>query len=77
LRNLEDVIASRELVQVRFKVEKKKEAKDIGEKISLETRSLLAQVVGHTVLLYRASTPPGKVSKLLSDLIEAPDLKEL
>ena len=65
MKNLEEVIAANELVQIRLNVEKRKEAKEIGTQISLDTNSTLAQVVGHTVLLYRASSPPGRISKLL------------
>ena len=69
MKNVEEVLAARELVQVKFNVEKKKDAKEMGTKISMDTKSLLAQVVGHTVLLYRASSPPGSISKLLKEMV--------
>ena len=65
-KNLLEQLNSLELVQVRLlSVEKRKEAETIGLELSAETEALLAQVVGHTILLYKESSPRGKVSKML------------
>jgi RNA-binding protein YhbY len=66
LINLNDLIKCKELVQIKMNVDKKKEAKEIGIRLALETNSIVAQVVGHSILLYKESNPPGDVSKALA-----------
>ena len=63
--NMRAVLSSKELIQVKLRVEKKKEAKVIGEELAREMDALLAQVVGHSLLLYRASSPPGPITNSL------------
>jgi RNA-binding protein YhbY len=65
MNNLNDVMRSRELVQLRMDVEKKKEAKVLGEKLAQETSSELVQVLGHTVLLFKSCGPDGAVTKMM------------
>ncbi|KAJ1420686.1 hypothetical protein B484DRAFT_453015 [Ochromonadaceae sp. CCMP2298] len=66
LKNLDDTLKSNELVRISFvKVEKKAAAKELGEKLADQTKSELVQILGHTVLLYRAAVPPSKVTLLL------------
>jgi RNA-binding protein YhbY len=60
---MEDVDAclwQKELVQLRLgnAVAKKKGAKLLGERIAKDLDAHVAQVVGHTVLLYRPGIPP-------------------
>ena len=70
--NLADVMSSLELVQIRLlNIDKKKEAKIIGETLAEELDCLLAQVVGHTILLYKEAKPKGKITKLLELAIES------
>lgn len=54
---------------LRLNVAKKQEASIFGEGIEKESNGEInvVQVVGHTVLLYKASNPPKSVSKLLED----------
>lgn len=63
LANVKELISSKELVQIKVKVDKKKEAKVLGDRMALATDSMVAQVVGHTVLLYRMASPPGLVTQ--------------
>ena len=63
VKNLAETIAARELVNIRIDVEKKKTAKLVGEKLASDTGSMLAQVLGHTVLLYKESNPPGPITE--------------
>lgn len=60
---------AKELVQVKLSVEKKKLAREMGESIASRTSSLLAQTVGHSVLLYKEATPPGKITLSLRQMI--------
>lgn len=55
IENLKSILIAHELVAIKTKVEKRKLAKAIGEKLAVETDSNLVQVVGHTILLYQAS----------------------
>jgi RNA-binding protein YhbY len=60
---MEDVDAclwQKELVQLRLgnAVAKKKGAKLLGERIAKDLDAHVAQIVGHTVLLYRPGIPP-------------------
>ena len=64
--NVEDVLAGHELVQIKLRVKKKSEANELGLKIAEASSSLLAQTVGHSILLYRPSQPTGRVTKLLN-----------
>jgi len=70
MKNLEEVLSARELVQIKFNVEKKTAAKELGKKMAEDTNSLLAQVVGHTALLYRETNPPGDISKMLREMVQ-------
>ena len=63
---VEDVLAGHELVQIKLRVKKKSEANELGLKIAEASSSLLAQTVGHSILLYRPSEPNGRVTKLLN-----------
>ena len=60
--NLNSVLVARELVQIKVHVDKKKLAKDLGIELAQATNSLLAQTVGHTILLYRPSEPAGLIT---------------
>jgi len=57
---LDDLLWSQELVLLRLNnaVKKKKEAKQLGEKIAQALSAHVAQTVGHTALLYRPGFPP-------------------
>ena len=44
-----------ELVRCKFAVAKKKEAKEMADELALATGAAVAEVLGHTALLYRAS----------------------
>lgn len=52
-KNLEKLLLTKELVIVKLNVEKRKEAKVIGQEIANYTQSNLVQVIGHTLLLYK------------------------
>jgi RNA-binding protein YhbY len=60
LEALDACLWQEELVLVRLNnaVAKKKGAKLLGERIAAELDAHVAQVVGHTVLLYRPGLPP-------------------
>ena len=73
MSNLQDVLKSREMVQIRADVQKKKEAKELGSKLAEDTCSELVQVLGHTILLYRSCGPQGVVTKLLADEVSKGD----
>ncbi len=66
-KNIEATLLSREMLQLRFDVPKKKEAKDLAGTICAELNSELVQVLGHTALIYRKAHPPGNVSRLLAE----------
>ena len=57
------------MVQVKLNVEKKQLAREMGETLASRTSSLLAQTVGHSVLLYKEASPPGKVTLTLQQMI--------
>lgn len=66
--NTESALLMHELVQVKFPfVEKKKEAKILGEELSMALKCELVQVLGHGILLYKSKTPVGEVTALLKD----------
>mmetsp|Transcript_26566 Transcript_26566/g.44414 ORF Transcript_26566/g.44414 Transcript_26566/m.44414 type:complete len:143 (-) Transcript_26566:3284-3712(-) len=68
LQNVKESLLSRELIQIKFlKAKKKREAKQLGELLAEQTKSELAQVLGHSVLLYLSSDPPAEVSKLMME----------
>ena len=54
--NIEKLLLSDELLQVKLNVEKKRDAKLVGAELALSTQSELVQTVGHSVLLYRPGT---------------------
>jgi pyrimidine deaminase RibD-like protein/RNA-binding protein YhbY len=60
LEQADDLLWKQELVLLRLNtaVAKKKGAKLLGERIASQLDAHLAQVVGHTALLYRPSIPP-------------------
>lgn len=60
MEDLDACLWQKELVQLRLgnAVAKKKGAKRLGERIATELDAHVAQVVGHTVLLYRPGIPP-------------------
>eukprot|EP00640_Fibrocapsa_japonica_P006548 CAMPEP_0113943364 /NCGR_PEP_ID=MMETSP1339-20121228/23208_1 /TAXON_ID=94617 /ORGANISM="Fibrocapsa japonica" /LENGTH=174 /DNA_ID=CAMNT_0000948213 /DNA_START=29 /DNA_END=553 /DNA_ORIENTATION=+ /assembly_acc=CAM_ASM_000762 len=59
LKALDDILSAHELVSVRMaNVDKKAQAKEIGETLAEKTSSGLAQVIGHSALLYRPSKKP-------------------
>jgi RNA-binding protein YhbY len=50
-------------------VDKKKDAKSIGQSLSTQTESELIQVLGHTILLYkRSNVIPSKAVTLALEL---------
>ena len=67
ISELNHLLAAHELCQVKLKVKKRKEANSVGEILAEKSDSLLAQCVGHSVLLYKASLPAGRVTKLLNE----------
>jgi RNA-binding protein YhbY len=54
-----------ELVQVKTRVKKKKDAVVLGDDLALNTDSEVAQVVGHSILLFK-SNDKGEVTQLLT-----------
>ncbi len=54
-RAVDDALKRDELVRVRTSVRKRKEAAAIGAEIASATDAHVAQVLGHTVLIYRAN----------------------
>ena len=60
LETIDDALWEKELILLRLNnaIAKKKGAKILGEKIANELKAHVAQVVGHTVLLYRPGLPP-------------------
>jgi len=75
MEDLDSSLWQKELVQLRLNnaVAKKKGAKRLGERIAMELDAHVAQVVGHTVLLYRPGIPPALD---LQDLVEQQRSKE-
>ena len=66
LVNLEESLKAHEMIQLKFmNVEKKTDAKKLGIEVAAQTNSALVQVLGHTALLYRASSPSNEVTKAL------------
>jgi len=66
VKNMMQVLSKRELCQVRMVVEKKKDAKVLGEELALASSSELIQTVGHSCLFFKASVEGGgEVSKML------------
>ena len=55
-RNIESLLLSDELLQVKLNVDKKKEAKEVGVGLARSTGSELVQTIGHSILLYRPGT---------------------
>lgn len=60
LENIDSLLWSKELVLLRLNnaVKKKRGTKLLGNRIATELDAHVAQVVGHTVLLYRPGIPP-------------------
>jgi len=59
IQNVRDSLCGHELVLLRLNaLEKKADAQEIGDYICTETNSELIQVIGHTLLLYKAGKPP-------------------
>jgi len=50
---LDRQLSESELVKLKMKVEKKKEAARIGEELAKEMKAEVVQVTGHTVVMYR------------------------
>jgi len=48
-------LLAHELVQVKTRVKKKKEAAALGEELASATDSVVAQVVGHSILLFQSN----------------------
>ena len=61
--NLKDLLSTRELVKIKTSMNKKKDVKAISGDIAKISDSEVVQVIGHTILLYRASG--GEISKQL------------
>lgn len=59
IQNVRDSLCGHELVLLRLNaLEKKADAQEIGDYICGETSSELVQIIGHTLLLYKAGKPP-------------------
>jgi Pyrimidine deaminase len=60
MESVDGILWDKELILLRLggAVPKKKGAKLLGERIAQELKAHVAQVVGHTVLLYRPGRPP-------------------
>ena len=66
MRNLEESLIAREMVLLKIKVDKRKQAKEIGSDIASRSKANLVQSLGHTILLYRTSNPPKDITAMLS-----------
>jgi RNA-binding protein YhbY len=53
--NVRAQLLAHELVQVKTRVKKKKEAAALGEELASATDSEVAQVVGHSILLFQSN----------------------
>ena len=74
LLNLNNILNIKEMVLLKLDVEKRKEAKILGLELAVETKSELIQVVGHTVLLYKQSSPPNNISNMLESELKKIEL---
>ena len=63
--NEDDILTANELVQIKLRVKKKREANLLGIQIAEASSSMLAQTLGHSILLYRQSNPKGRVTNML------------
>ena len=64
LKEVDSALTKRELVRCKFAVTKKAEAKVMAEELAQLTGAAVAEVLGHTALLYRPGEPPqGLISK--------------
>ena len=53
-KDMKNILRARELVYVKTRVKKKKEAAALGEVIASATNSEVVQVVGHSILLFQS-----------------------
>ena len=59
IQNVRDSLCGHELVLLRLNaLEKKADAQEIGDYVCTETNCELIQIIGHTLLLYKAGKPP-------------------
>jgi diaminohydroxyphosphoribosylaminopyrimidine deaminase/5-amino-6-(5-phosphoribosylamino)uracil reductase len=60
MEHIDAALWDKELILLRLggAIQKKRDAKILGERIAHELKAHVAQVVGHTVLLYRPGRPP-------------------
>ena len=63
ISNLSEVLSARELVKIKTACKKKAEAKILSQSLAELTTSEVAQVIGHTILLYKNSN--GEITKEL------------
>ena len=75
LEIIDGALWEKELILLRLNgaIAKKKGVKMLGQRIANELKAHVAQVVGHTVLLYRPGLPP---VLNLDDLVREKSLKE-
>lgn len=59
IQDLKEALSSKELVKVKF-VEHKDQKKELAEQMVTETGAVLAQRLGHTILLYVQQPDPAK-----------------
>ena len=65
--NCDEILSARELLLLRTGTSKKKEAEAVGHLLADKLKAEVAQVLGHTVLLYREANPPKEATRCLEE----------
>ena len=59
LHSINNALSRQELIKVRFR-DHKDDKHDLSEKIALETSSIIIDMIGHVLMLYRENADPDK-----------------
>ena len=59
LHSINNALSNQELIKIKFR-EHKDDKHDLSKKIALETSSIVINMVGHVLMLYREHTDPEK-----------------
>ena len=59
LHSINNALSRQELIKVRFR-DHKEDKHDLSKKIALETSSIIIDIIGHILMLYRENADPDK-----------------
>lgn len=68
IENLEKVLITRELIKIRILNNSDEEVREVAEKLSQSTKSIIVSVIGKTILLFKENPKKPKISEKLKEI---------